>query len=267
MYTSCPSFEPASGVAAVTNEAVAQPLWGGGLKCNSTGVVSDVAVETQGWGTFAHSILSLHVRCTDRTEDSEFVIDHFALTFTSAGIISLQGYRRVVPPSPPPYTLMDTLSSKPQHPLGSVTDANITQPGVSSVRPVEYFTSCAEQPVASRNASGNGGDAHNSGYIFFAADMQCQGLRHDRCGCIDGELRCVLAAGDLGFEAKGMVTEADIEAIKDVGTAPWCEDGDITDSWFLVKVRASRCVPVRVSYLVLYQIRECKDQLVHCGNQ
>eukprot|EP00892_Ulva_mutabilis_P003580 jgi/Ulvmu1/1594/UM111_0022.1 len=221
----------------VTNGDVEQPMWGGGLQCNHTAVVSDMAVESQGWGTYAHGVLSLHVRCTDRTEDSEFVIDHFALTFTSAGIISLQGFRRVVPPSPPPYTLLDTLSPSPQHPLGSVSDANLTQPGVARVRPVEYFQGCeaAEAAVQPANGTANSTTAQESSHLFFAADLQCQGLRHDRCGCIEGELRCVVAAGDLGFEAGGLVTEADMHAMKKGSAAPWCEDGDVAESWFLVK--------------------------------
>lgn len=217
-------------VGAVTHEAVEQPLWGGGLKCNNTAVVSDVAVETQGWGLYAHGVISVHVRCTDRTEQSEFVIDHLAISFTAAGIISVQGFRRVVPPSPPPYTLLDTLSGDAPHPLRSVKDANLTQPGVSRVRPVEYFQGCAAVEAAQK--------ADNSSeHLFFAADLQCQGLRHDRCGCIGGRLRCVLAGGDLGFEADGLVTEGDMHDMKKGSTAPWCEDGDVAEGWFLLKVR------------------------------
>lgn len=234
----CPSL---LNLVAVTNGDVEQPPWGGGLKCNDTAVVSDVAVESQGWGAYAHGILSVHVRCTDRTEESDFVIDHFALTFTASGIIGLQGFRRVVPSSPPPYTVLDALSATPLHPLGSVAGANLAQPGGSRVRPVEYFEGCAATELAQQAANGTGASsAAQTGVLtFYAADLQCQGLRHDRCGCIDGTLRCVLAAGDLGFEADGLVTEADMLAMKNGSAAPWCEDGDIADDWFLLKVRAS----------------------------
>lgn len=221
-------------VPAVTDKEQGAAAWGKGEICNDTSVISNAAVENSGVGAAAQ-IKSLFVNCVDRVSNAETVLDHVGITFSPAGVDYLSVYTRTVPPAPLSSELMATLGIAPK------------TAQVARVRPVELFKGCAAE-VAGDGGEGDGSAAADSNeWIFFAADLQCQGLRHDRCTCVAGQVKCVLGTPSGGWEAKGMVREGDLLAMQTPGWRPdWCRDSDPVEGWLLLAVRPA---PVATRHL------------------
>lgn len=209
---------------AVTVEEPAEVVWGTGELCNRTSVVSDAVVTSAGAGTAAY-IASLFVYCIDRTSDADTVVDHLAVAFSATGIDSISTFYRKVPPAPIPITLTAALN------IAAAKEKSVR------VRPIETFQSCAAD-VAGAGGQGDGSDAADNEWVFFAADLQCQGVRHDRCTCVSGTVECVFGTATGPLVARDMVIEGDLVHMREGGTPGWCEDGDPVHTWMLIAVRS-----------------------------
>jgi hypothetical protein len=150
--------------------------------------------------------------------DTEYVIDHFGVSFTTSGVVSLTAYRRVIPSAPAQASLVPTLQQQ-----GIITkNTNVSVP---NVRPVELFPYCANNLTDLAT--------------FYALDLQCQGLRHDRCACVDGEVHCIVATSSGGYVVPStMVKWSDMATMKKGEMPQWCEDGEIADDYYLIQVRS-----------------------------
>jgi hypothetical protein len=203
-------------------------VWGKGALCNSTSVVSDIVVKNAGSG-LAGYITSLFVYCVDRTSVADTVVDHLSVGFSPAGIDYIGGFHRPVPPAPLPITLTAALN------IAAANKKTVR------IRPIETFESCAPA-IAGDGGQGDGSDAADNEWVFFATDLQCQGVRHDRCTCVSGSVECVFGTPNGPLLARDMVIEDDLLHMKAGGTPGWCEDGDPVHRWMLLAVR-SLCVP------------------------
>lgn len=208
---------------AVTVEEPEDVVWGQGELCNSTSVVSEVSVKHDGTGAGSY-IDSLFVHCVDRTRDANPVLDHLAITFSASGVDFIGAFHRSVPPAPIAITLTAALD------ISAATEKTVR------VRPIESFESCAPS-IAGDGGQGDASDETDNEWVFFATDLQCQGVRHDRCTCVSGEVQCVFGTTTGPVVAKDMVTEGDLVHMKEGGTAGWCEDGDPVHSWMMITVR------------------------------
>lgn len=197
-------------------------VWGKGELCNRTSVVSDVVVENAGASSAAY-IASLFVYCVDRTSDADSVVDHLSVAFSPSGIDYIGRFQRTVPPAPIPITLTAALN------IPAATEKSVR------VRPIETFESCSTA-VAAEGGQGDGSDPADNEWVFFAADLQCQGVRHDRCTCVGGAVQCVFGTPTGPLVARDMVIEGDLLHMKDGGTPGWCEDGDPVHRWMMIAV-------------------------------
>jgi hypothetical protein len=209
---------------AVMEEAQGATSWGSGELCNDTSVMSHAAVENSGLGEAAR-VKSLFVNCVDRASDAESAVDHLAITFSSEGVNKITVFSRGLPPSPLTANLLAVLG------ISSAVGQS------ARVRPIETFESCAAE-VAGDGGEGDGSPGNATEWVFFALDLQCQGLRNDRCTCVQGEVRCVLGTAAGGWEPHNMVTEEDLLVLRNPDSRPaWCSDGDPAEGWLLLTVR------------------------------
>jgi hypothetical protein len=181
-----------------------------GERCGAGEVVVIAAAAPWDNGGAAIGVLSLYVTCAARESAPPSVLDQLAVTTGPAGVYRVTAYTRSVAAPPASTTLAAALGLAPNATLAPA------------------LGSCA-QAAGARAAE------------YVAADVQCQGVPHDRCACVDGGVRCVAAGAGQTVTLPAFVAEKDL-AIPAGGVAaapmPWCEDGDIVDGWMLLQVRA-----------------------------